>query len=186
MLEGPCTAASLPGERLFQASALARNRMRPAIFHAFGKAKKGAQAALRDLEKQGWETLPTAILGMPNLPPAWMVDNWKPVGGCKFTGYCPGIVGNSALRFCLRWWAAYQPASDLFYDQVQGDSLSCCPAGGTNDDLESVGTPSSNNSDNRARHLARAVERAPASRDNAAPCLPHFLCHGIKLPVSGA
>ena len=43
-----------------------------ASFHAFGKAKKGAQAALRDLEKQGWETLPTAILGMPNLPPAWM------------------------------------------------------------------------------------------------------------------
>ena len=84
-------------------------------------------------------------------PPA---DTWKPVGGCKFTGYCRGIVGNSALRFCLllRWQAAYQPASDLFYDQVQGDSLSCCPADGTNDDLESVGTPSSNNSDNRARH----------------------------------
>ena len=56
MLEGPCTAASLPGERLFQASALPRNRMRPAIFHAFGKAKVGAQIALRDLEKQGWET----------------------------------------------------------------------------------------------------------------------------------
>ena len=69
MLEGPCTAASLPGEHLFQASALPRDRMRPAIFHAFGKAKIGAQAALRDLEKQGWETLPMA---MPNLPPAWM------------------------------------------------------------------------------------------------------------------
>ena len=109
MLEGPCTATSLPGEHLFQASALSRDRMR-AIFHAFGKAKLGAQAALRDLEKQGWETLPMAILGMPNLPPAWMVDNWKPIGGCKFTGYCPGIVGNSALRFCLllRWRAAYQ------------------------------------------------------------------------------
>ena len=44
--------------------------MRPAIFHAFGKAKAGAQAALRDLEKQGWETLPMAIVGMPNLLPA--------------------------------------------------------------------------------------------------------------------
>ena len=50
-LEGPCTATSLPGEHLFQASALPRNRMRPAIFHAFGKAKVGAQAALRDLER---------------------------------------------------------------------------------------------------------------------------------------
>ena len=90
MLEGPCTAASLPGEHLFQASALPCNRMRPAIFHAFGKAKVGAQAALRDLEKQGWETLPIAVLGMPNLPPAWMVDAWKPVGGCKFTGYHSG------------------------------------------------------------------------------------------------
>ena len=80
-------------------------------------AELGAQAALRDLEKQGWETLPMAILGMPNLPPAWMVDNWKPIGGCKFTGYCPGIVGTSALRFCLllRWRAAYQPASEQFF-----------------------------------------------------------------------
>ena len=100
-LEGPCTATSLPGEHLFQASALPRNRMRPAIFHAFGKAKVGAQDALRDLERQGWETLPIAILGMPNLPPAWAVDTWKPIGGCKFTGYSSGTVGNSALRFCL-------------------------------------------------------------------------------------
>ena len=127
MLEGPCTGASLPGEHLFQASALPCNRMRPAVFHAFGKAKVGAQAALRDLEKQGWETLPIAILGMPNLPPAWMVDTWKPVGGCKFTGYCPGIVGNSALRFCLllKWRAVHPLASELFSAQVQGDSLSC-------------------------------------------------------------
>ena len=73
---------SLPGEHLFQASALPRNRMRPAIFHAFGKAKVGAQAALRELELQGWETLPIAILGMPNLPPAWVIVTWKPVGGC--------------------------------------------------------------------------------------------------------
>ena len=161
MLEGPCTAASLPGEHLFQASALPRNRMRPAIFHAFGKAKVGAQMALRDLEKQGWETLPMAILGMPNLPPAWMVDTWKPVGGCKFTGFCPGTVGNnSALRFCLllRWRAAHPPASELFSAQAQGDSFSCCPADGENDDLESVATPSSNNSDKRAWQLAQAVE----------------------------
>ena len=67
MLTGPCTVAS-------QASALPRNRMRPAIFHAFGKAKVGAQAALRELEQQGWETLPIAILGLPNLPSAWVVE----------------------------------------------------------------------------------------------------------------
>ena len=69
MLTGPCTVASLPGEHLFQASALPRNRMRPAIFHAFGKAKVGAQAALRELEQQGWETLPIAILGMRHAQP---------------------------------------------------------------------------------------------------------------------
>ena len=81
--------------------------MRPAIFHAFGKAKIGAQAALRELEQQGWETLPMAVLGMPNLPPAWTVETWKPVGGCKFTGYSSGATGNSALRFCLlaKWRA---------------------------------------------------------------------------------
>ena len=105
-LEGPRTATSLPGEHLFQASALPRNRMRPAIFHAFGKAKVGAQAALRDLERQGWQTLPIAILGMPNLPPAWAVDTWKPIGGCKFTGFSSGTVGNSALRFCLTYFQA--------------------------------------------------------------------------------
>ena len=43
MLTGPCAVTSLPGEHLFQASALPRNRMRPAMFHAFGKAKVGAQ-----------------------------------------------------------------------------------------------------------------------------------------------
>ena len=70
----------------------------------------GAQDALRDLERQGWETLPIAILGMPNLPPAWAVDTWKPIGGCKFTGYSSGTVGNSALRFCLllKWRAIPQ------------------------------------------------------------------------------
>ena len=87
MPTGPCTVASLPGEHLFQANALPRNRMRPATFHAFGKAKIGAQAALRELEQQGWETLPMATLGVPNLPPAWTVETWKPVGGCKCTGW---------------------------------------------------------------------------------------------------
>ena len=116
LLEGPCTVTSLPGEHLFQASSLPTDRMRPAIFHAFGKAKIGAQQALRDLEKQGWETLPIAILGMPNLPPAWSVDDWKPVGGSKFSGYSSGIVGSSALRFCLlvRWRAINKQPSDLF------------------------------------------------------------------------
>ena len=114
MLTGPCTVASLPGEHLFQASALPRNRMRPAMFHAFGKAKIGAQTALRELEQQGWETLPMAILGVPNLPPAWTVETWKPVGGCKFTGCSSGETGNSALRFCLlvKWRAIRKHSSD--------------------------------------------------------------------------
>ena len=101
LLEGPCTATSLPGEQLFQASSLSSDRMRPAIFHAFGKAKIGAPKALRDLEQQGRETLPLAILGTPSLPPAWSADNWKPIGGCKFTGYCPGIVGNKTSTHAL-------------------------------------------------------------------------------------
>ena len=124
MRTGPCTVASLPGEHLFQASALPRNRMRPAKFHAFGKAKIGAQAALRELE-QGWETLPMAILGMPNLPPAWTVETWKPVGGCKFTGYSSAVTGNSALRFCLlvKWRAIRKQATELFPEQRQEDSL---------------------------------------------------------------
>ena len=55
-----------------------------------------------------------------------------PIGGCRFTGYNPGIVGNSALRFCLllRWRAVHKPTSELFPGAVQGDSLSCCPEAG--------------------------------------------------------
>ena len=153
---------SLPGEHLFQASALPPDRMRPAIFHACGKAKIGAQKALRSLEKQGWETLPIAILGMPNLPPAWSVDDWKPVGGCKFSGYSSGIVGSSALRFCLllRWRAIGRQPTDLFPGATQGDSLSCCPGASGDDDMESVNTPSSDNSAARERTLTRAVARA--------------------------
>ena len=87
--------------------------------------------------------------------------------------------------------AAYQPASELFLEQVQGDSLSCCPADGNSADLESVDTPSSDNSDNRAWHLAQAVARAPTGRDNAVHlskptltpqlCLPRFLCRGNQV-----
>ena len=45
-LEGPCKAISLPGEHLFQASRIAPGRMRPVIFHAFGKAKLDAHDQL--------------------------------------------------------------------------------------------------------------------------------------------
>ena len=165
--------------------------MRPAIFHAFGKAKAGAQAALRDLEKQGWETLPIAILGMPNLPPAWVVDTWKPVGGCKFTGYFSGTVGNSALRFCLllKWRAIRPQSSELFPAHVQGDSLSCCPAEGDADGLESVSSLSSNTSANRADRLTKAIER-DSTKGSQAPVLspvipsPQLLSPPLFVPWS--
>ena len=177
MLTGPCTVASLPGEHLFQASALPRNRMRPAIFHAFGKAKVGAQAALRELEQQGWETLPIAILGMPNLPPAWVVETWKPIGGCKFTGYFAGVAGNSALRFCLllKWRAIRPQATELFTAQLQGDSLSCLPAEFGDSDVESASTPSSDTSAKRAERLAQAIESDSTQGSQAPdprPCTP--------------
>ena len=177
MLTGPCTVASLPGEHLFQASALPRNRMRPAIFHAFGKAKVGAQAALRELEQQGWETLPIAILGMPNLPPAWVVETWKPIGGCKFTGYFSGVAGNSALRFCLllKWRAIRPQATELFAAQLQGDSLSCLPAEFGDTDVESASTPSSDTSAKRADRLAQAIESDSTQGSQAPdprPCTP--------------
>ena len=115
MLEGPRTATSLPGEHLFQASALPRNRMRPAIFHAFGKAKVGAQAALRDLEKQSWETLPIAILGMLNLPPAWAVDSQQ--GGANLRGFPPEQPAIVPCDFACCFSVAR-----LFPGQVRGDS----------------------------------------------------------------
>ena len=79
-LEGPCKAVSFPGEHLFQASRIAPNRMRPVIFHAFGKAKLDAPAQLARLARQGWETLPIALLGMPHHPAAWSLEAWRPIG----------------------------------------------------------------------------------------------------------
>ena len=173
---------SLPGEHLFQASALLGNRMRPAIFHAFGKAKVGAQAALRELAQQGWETLPIAILGMPNLPPAWMVDPWKPIGGCKFTGYFAGAVGNSALRFCLslKWQAIRPQTSDLFDAQRHEEE---------DTDLESVATLSSTNSAKRAERLAQAVVSelqgtCAARRPSKAVINPQLLSPPLFVPWS--
>ena len=121
------------------------NRMRPAIFDAFGKAKANAQNVLRSLERQGWETLPIAMLGMPHLPPAWSHDDWKPIEGCKFSGFSSGIAGSSALRFCLllRWRAIDKSPTELFPGACQGDSLSCGPVAGGATDIESVHTPNS-------------------------------------------
>ena len=151
--------------------------MRPAIFHAFGKAKVGAQDALRELEQQVWETLPMAILGMPNLPPAWAVEAWKPVGGCKFTGYSSGVTGNSALRFCLlvKWRAIRQQATKLYPEQMQEDSLSCLPAEDGDADVESVSTPSSDTSAKRADRLTKAIESDSTQGSQAPdprPCTP--------------
>ena len=150
--------------------------MRPAIFHAFGKAKVGAQAALRELEQQGWETL-IAILGMPNLPAAWVVETWKPAGGCKFTGYFSGVAGNSALRFCLllKWRAICLQATELFPAQLQEHSLSCLPAEDGDADVESVSTPSSDTSAKRADRLAKAIESDSTQGSQAPdlrPCTP--------------
>ena len=190
MLTGPCTVASLPGEHLFQASALPRNRMRPAIFHAFGKAKVGAQAALRELEQQvGNATDCDTRHAQP--PPAWVVETWKPVGGCKFTGYFSGVAGNSALRFCLllKWRAIRPQATELFPAQLQGDSLSCLPAEDGDAGVESVSTPSSDTSAKRADRLAKATRRRVVRHltlVHALPvrnsCLLPSLCPGVKSP----
>ena len=140
-------------------------------------AKIEAQAALRELEHQGWETLPIAILGMPNLPPAWAVETWKPIGGCKFTGYFSGVAGNSALRFCLllKWRAIRPQATELFTAQLQGDSLSCVPAEFDDTDVETASTPSSDTSAKRAERLAQAIESDSTQGSQAPdprPCTP--------------
>ena len=97
----PCCRTWKPGEHLFQASRILPNRMRPVVFHAFGKAKKDAPKVLDELAQLGWEALPIALLGTPHYPAAWVVDTWKPIGGCSFTGSPTALAGNSAFRFCL-------------------------------------------------------------------------------------
>ena len=96
-LEGPCKAMSLPGEHLFQASRIAPDRMRPIIFHAFGKAKLDAPLQLDRLARQGWETLPIAILGMPHCPAAWSFESWKLIGGCFRSFLAQALAQQSAF-----------------------------------------------------------------------------------------
>lgn len=67
-LEGSRKALSLPGEHLFQASRIPPNRMRPIIFHAFGRAKSDASVLLKKLAQQGWETLPKSLVCHTTLP----------------------------------------------------------------------------------------------------------------------
>ena len=147
-LEGPCKkkAVSLPGEHLFQASRIAPDRMRPIIFHAFGKAKSDAPA---QLARQGWETLPIALLGMPHYPAAWSFESWKPIGGCCFTGGPSALTGNSAFRFCLllQWHAVAIPPTALFQGARKEEDT----------DLESARTLSEPDQDFLARSLLAAA-----------------------------
>ena len=47
---------------------------------------------------------------MPHYPAAWVVDTWKPIEGCSFTGSPAALAGNSAFRFCLlTQWHITQP-----------------------------------------------------------------------------
>ena len=105
------------------------------------------------------------------------METWKPIGGCKFTGYFSGVAGNSALRFCLllKWRAIRPQATELFAAQLQGDSLSCLPAEFGDADVESASTPSSDTSAKRADRLAQAIESDSTQGSQAPdprPCTP--------------
>ena len=72
----------------------------------------------------GWETLPIALLGMPHYPALWVVDTWKPIGGCCYTGSPVALVGNSAFRFCLlmQWHTvAIDPQQNFLGDSELSD-----------------------------------------------------------------
>ena len=160
-LEGPCKAISLPGEHLFQASRIAPDSMRPAIFHAFGKAKADAHDQLARLARFGWETLPIALLGMPHYPAAWSQETWKPIGGCSFTGGPGALTGNSAFRVCLllQWHAVPAPSTTLF------------PSAGQEEDskIESARTVSETNQSFLERSLLTAVTDQNSRESGSSP-----------------
>ena len=160
-LEGPCKAISLPGEHLFQASRIAPDLMRPVIFHAFGKAKLDAHDQLARLARLGWETLPIALLGMPNYPAAWSQEAWKPIGGCCFTGGPIALTGNSAFRFCLllRWHAISVPSTALFSADRQEEVS----------DVESVRAVSETNQSFLERSLLAAVADQNSRESGSSP-----------------
>ena len=77
-----------------------------------------------------------------------------------------------------------------FYDQVQGDSLSCLMTWSLLALLRRTtwtteqGTLPELLSELRQAGTMQPTRVSPQSVYSS--CLPHFLCHGIKLPVSGA
>ena len=160
-LEGPCKAISLPGEHLFQASRISPDNMRPAIFHAFGKAKADAHEQLARLARFGWETLPIALLGMPHYPAAWSHETWKPIGGCSFTGGPGALTGNSAFRVCLllQWHAVSAPSTTLFPSAKQEEDS----------DIESARTVSETNQSFLERSLLTAVTDQNSRESGSSP-----------------
>ena len=82
---------------------------------------------------------------------------------------CCLVVFGFALGVCFGLCSFSPSTSYVSFSSTMTWAL--CPHGvrtrGKKKDLESVDTPSSDNSDNRAWHLAQAVAQAPTGRDNA-------------------
>ena len=138
----PARGTFVPGCRILP------NRMRPVIFHAFGKAKKDTPKVLNELARLGWEALPIALLGMPHYPAAWIVDAWKPIGGCSFTGSPTALAGN-AFRFCLLMQRRPQ-AANPHHTSLGHDTL-------PDPDVEPVAPLKKTNSELLVRQLLQAA-----------------------------
>ena len=145
----------------------------------FGKAKHDAPKVLNGLAQLGWETLPIALLGMPHYPASWVVDTWKPIGGCSFTGSPVALTGNSAFRFCLlmQW---HTIATDPQHTPRGGGTL-------VDPDLEPFEPPQETNEELLVRQLlqaatdqnsqecgSQAADRSHLSLPNPQMCAPYL------------
>ena len=86
---------------------------------------------------------------MPHYPASWVVDTWKPIGGCAFTGSPVALTGNSAFRFCLL----------MQWHTIATDPLHTPRGGGTpvDPDLEPFEPPQETNEELLVRQLLQAA-----------------------------
>ena len=112
--------------------------------------------------------------GLPHSCLCWMS------GGCKFSGSSTGLVGNSALRFCLlmKWRSVPTRHSKLFPKPPQLDS----DEAQMDTDVVSVHPPQKLALKHAIDSLCKQLARPPQSQGQAQTKGPSLLKHRVALP----
>ena len=138
-MPGSAKVAILPGADMFQAHKCSPSRMRPAIYHSFGKAKQEASEVLKRLARDGWQPLVAALLGTETAHAAWQGERWSTCGGVVWRGNANRQTLTATGRALLLLTYAYHTPElaappflenlsfEVAADQVWPEELKCHP-----------------------------------------------------------